>query len=60
MKNLSIFIKLVEKEREKRVVKKGRRRKRNSERNFDNFFENNMILRELKYDFKNKKFSIVE
>ena len=54
MKNLSIFIKLVEKEREKRVVKKGKRRKRNSERNFDNFSENNMILRELKHDFKNK------
>ena len=35
------------------VVKKGR--KRNSERNFDSFSENNMIFREFKYDFKNKK-----
>ena len=38
------------------VVKKGRRRKRNSERNFDSFSENDMILREFKYDFKNKIF----
>ena len=38
------------------VVKKGRRRKRNSERNFDNFSENDMILREFKYDLKNKNF----
>ena len=38
------------------VVKKGRRRKRNGERNLDNFFENDMILREFKYGFKNKKF----
>ena len=36
------------------VVKKGRRRKRNTERNFDNFPENDMILREFKYDFKSK------
>ena len=38
------------------VVKKGRRLKRNSERNFDNFSENDMILLEFKYDFKNKNF----
>ena len=38
------------------VVKKGRRLKRNSERNFDNFSENDMILHEFKYDFKNKNF----
>ena len=38
------------------VVKKGRRRKRNSERNFDNLSENDMILHEFKYDFKNKNF----
>ena len=38
------------------VVKKGRRRKRNSERNFDNFSENDMILCEFKYEFKNKNF----
>ena len=35
------------------VVKKGG--KRNSKRNFNIFSENNMILREFKYDFKNKK-----
>ena len=38
------------------IVKKRRRRKRNSERNFDNFSENDMILLEFKYDFKNKNF----
>ena len=38
------------------VVKIGRRRKRNGERNFDNFFGNDMILREFKYDFKNENF----
>ena len=38
------------------VVNKGRRRKRNTERNLDNFSENDMILREFKYDFKNKNF----
>ena len=38
------------------IVKKRRRRKRNSERNFDNFSENDMILHEFKYDFKNKNF----
>ena len=30
------------------VVKRGRRRKRNTERNFDNFPKNDMILREFK------------
>ena len=38
------------------VVKKGRKRNRNSERNFDNISENDMILHEFKYDFKNKNF----
>ena len=38
------------------VVKKGRRRKRNSERIFDNFSENDMVFGEFKYDFKNKNF----
>ena len=38
------------------IVKKRRRRIRNSERNFDNFSENDMILLEFKYDFKNKNF----
>ena len=38
------------------AVKKGRRRKRNSVRNFDNFSENDIILREFNYDFKNKNF----
>ena len=38
------------------VVKKGRRRKKNSKRNFDNFSKNDMILREFKYYFKNKNF----
>ena len=38
------------------VVKKGRRRKRNIETNFNNFSEIDMILREFKYDFKNKNF----
>ena len=38
------------------VVNKGRRRKRNTERNLDYFSENDMILREFKYDFKNKNF----
>ena len=36
------------------VLKKWRRRKRISEINFDNFSENDMILCEFKYDFKNK------
>ena len=36
------------------AVKKGRRRKRNSVRNFDSFSENDIILREFNYDFKNK------
>ena len=38
------------------VVKNGRRRKKNSKRNFDNFSKNDMILREFKYYFKNKNF----
>ena len=38
------------------VVKKGRRRKRNIETNFNNFSEIDIILREFKYDFKNKNF----
>ena len=38
------------------VVKKGRRKKRNSERIFDNFSENDMVCGEFKYDFKNKNF----
>ena len=38
------------------VVKKGRRRKKNNKRNFDNFSKNDMILHEFKYDFKNKNF----
>ena len=38
------------------AVKKGRRRKRNCVRNFDNFSENDIILREFNYDFKNKNF----
>ena len=38
------------------VVKNGRKKKRNTERKFDNFSKSDMILHEAKYDFKNKNF----
>ena len=37
------------------VVKNGRKRKRNTERKFDNFSKSDMILHEAKNDIKNKK-----